>query len=334
MLKVHIFDSTNPLIADFNSLPERLYKDDPFYIPKENTPPDDLESTYFLVTEKNIIVSRACALINPDISYKNLKTTLVGYYESVDNPQAATILLDAISQYNKEKGYQCLIGPINGTTWHNYRLTDPDNKLPFFFDNYHKNWYVRDFKDNNFQAIASYFSSVVNPGHTEYLRLNRFENYYARRGISIRPLSLSCFEEDLESIYNICIISFQHNFLYTAISQESFLQMYKNVGVFLNYDMSFIAEDKHNRPCGFIFALDNRFEQQKKSLVIKTLAVLPEPQFRGLGTLLTEMTHQKAALSGYEEVIHALMHHNNLSRNILSGQNHIFRSYQLYRRIL
>ena len=72
-------------------------------------------------------------------------------------------------------------------------------------------------------------------------------------------------------------------------------------------------------------AIRNRRE---KSLIIKTLAQIPDYKYRGIGSYLTEYMHKKAKDAEYDNIIHALMHENNVSANILSGE--LYHEYKLY----
>ena len=74
--------------------------------------------------------------------------------------------------------------------------------------------------------------------------------------------------------------------------------------------------------------LYNLYNKDNKSLVIKTLAQISDYKYRGIGSYLVEYLHQKAQLAGYNSIIHALMHKNNVSANILSGE--LYHKYKLY----
>ena len=80
----------------------------------------------------------------------------------------------------------------------------------------------------------------------------------------------------------------------------------------------------------FVFALENRMARNKKSMVMKTLAKLPDCGIKGLGAHLLERLHKQAFESGYDEVIHALMHESNVSATILADGAELLHTYVLY----
>jgi hypothetical protein len=68
---------------------------------------------------------------------------------------------------------------------------------------------------------------------------------------------------------------------------------------------------------------------------VKTLAVLPDRVYAGLGALLLARVHRNALDLGLHRAVHALMHVSNKSR-ALSGHWHArqIRRYELFARTL
>ncbi|MEE3349370.1 MAG: hypothetical protein VZR09_04955 [Candidatus Gastranaerophilaceae bacterium] len=311
---------------EFLNFPKELYANDPFYTTKsENT--SDCEKL-FIVKEDEKILARAAIIYNAGLSYKNYKTLQVGFFEAENNYNAVKFLFDEIKKYAKNNGYDYLIGPINGSTWKKYRITLPSNNLPFLMDDYNKPYYAKLFEDYGFETISNYTSSITNNLNNDYSRLEKFEKIFENKGIKIRKFNPEKFEEDIRKIYDVSVQSFVNNFLYTPIEFEIFYKMYEPVKNFLNPEWILIAEDENNSPLAFIFGFDNLFSREKKSLVVKTLAQVPDYKYKGIGSYLTELLHKKAYLAGYDNIIHALMHESNVSANILAGE--LYHEYKLY----
>ncbi|MFN0086638.1 MAG: N-acetyltransferase, partial [Blastocatellia bacterium] len=70
------------------------------------------------------------------------------------------------------------------------------------------------------------------------------------------------------------------------------------------------------------------------TLIIKTVAVLPEAGYAGLGSLLVARAHEIAEAAGFRRVIHALMHETNRSRRISDHYAGTMRRYTLFSRAL
>lgn len=313
-------------IDEFLNFPKELYANDPFYTTKfENT--SDCEKL-FVVKEDEKILARAAVIYNSGLNYKNYKTLQAGFFEAENNFDAVKFLFDEIKKYAKNNGYEYLTGPINGSTWKKYRITLPSNNLPFLMDNYNKPYYAKLFEDYGFETISNYTSSITSNLDKDYSRLEKFEKIFENKGVKIRKFNPGKFDEDIRKIYDVSVQSFVNNFLYTPVEFEEFYKMYEPVKNFLNPEWILIAEDEINNPVAFVFGFNNLFSKDKKSLVVKTLAQIPDYKYRGIGSYLTEFLHRKAFMAGYDNIIHALMHETNVSANILAGE--LYHEYKLY----
>ena len=334
MTKVLSFGLNSPLIKDFMSFPARLYEGDQYYSKRPDLPSAATTPRFFLAFDGEHIIGRACAMINPYITFEKQYTGIIGYYECIDKEESAKRLIDSVTEYLSREKCQYLIGPVNGNTWHSYRWTVPDNGRPFFLDNYHKPWYLSQFLTAGFKPIAEYASTMVNQPFGPFPRLEKFKNYYERKGISIRSINLDNFESDLSAIYSISIQAFQDNFFYSPISWKDFCQLYQSIRPLIKPEFVLLAENSIQEPLGFIFGVTDPYNLSNKTLIIKTVAVVPNPSAKGLGAYMGEKLHQTAHELGYKTVIHALMHEDNVSNNILADISRKFRSYVLLGRAL
>ena len=301
---------------DFLKFPKELYINDPFYT-TQSEDVSDCEKL-FVVKENEKVLCRLGFFANGQF----------GFFEAENNLESVKFLFNQVKTYAKSKGYDYLIGPINGSTWKKYRITLPSNNPPFLLDNYNKPYYAELLENCGFETIATYTSSICRNLNKDYSRLEKFSSIFEKKGIKIRKFNPENFEEDIRKIYNISLNSFVNNFLYTPIEFEDFYKMYEPAKSFLNPEWVLLAENMDDEAIAFIFGFDNLYNKNKKSLVIKTLAQISDYKYRGIGSYLVEYLHQKAQLAGYDNIIHALMHKNNVSTNILSGE--LYHKYKLY----
>lgn len=301
---------------EFLAFPRELYANDPFYTVQT----EDISACeqLFVVKKDEKVLCRAGFLSGGQL----------GFFEAENNLEAVKFLFDEIKNYAKSKGYDYLIGPINGSTWKKYRVTLPSNNPPFLLDNYNKPYYAELFKNCGFETIANYTSSICRNLDKDYSRLKKFSSIFEKKGIKIRKFNPENFEQDIRKIYDISVKSFVNNFLYTPIGFEDFYKMYEPVKRFLNPEWVLLAENKNDEAVAFVFGFDNLYCRDKKSLIVKTLAQIPDYKYKGIGSYLVEVLHQKAHFAGYDNVIHALMHESNVSANILAGE--LYHRYKLY----
>lgn len=317
---------------EFLKFPKDLYANDPFYTTKS----EDISACekLFVVKDDDKVLARAGILYNPTLTPPLTlgegvaKLAQIGFFEAENNFEAVKFLFEEIKSYAKSKCYDYLIGPINGSTWKKYRVTLPSNNPPFLLDNYNKPYYAELFEQCGFETIANYTSSIRRNLGKDYSRLEKFSSIFEKKGVKIRKFNPENFEEDIRKIYDISIKSFVNNFLYTPIEFEDFYKMYEPVKMFLNPEWVLLAENENNEAIAFIFGFDNLYSRDKKSLIIKTLAQIPDYKYRGIGSYLVEILHKKAFVAGYNNIIHALMHESNVSANILAGE--IYHEYKLY----
>ena len=113
-------------------------------------------------------------------------------------------------------------------------------------------------------------------------------------------------------------------------AQPFFFNKYQNINKFINDKLSYIALNSDNKPIGFIFCVDNIIDIANKTLIIKSLGTLKDNNHKGLGTFLVEKTHMNALKHDYKYIIHALMHEENISYNILNQSTSIYQKYLLF----
>lgn len=306
----------------FIELDERLYPRR-FNSPP---PPPPASATLFCVMDGDRVMAHAAALVNPLIP-----DGLLGWFESDDSPEAAAMLFDAVQAHFAEKGINSVIGPMNGSTWASYRVALPEG-TPFFLDVESMPYYARLFEDNGFETIASYHSTRAELSERAFPRLERMAPVFRARGVTIGEFEPDRAETILREIHELSLDSFRNNFLYTPVPVEFFLQKYLPLLVKVPPQCILLARDNSGRLIGYLFAIPNLLCRDRRELVIKTLAVRPEPVCRGLGAFLVELCSRRAWESGVQAVYHALMHDANQSANIGRDNMNVCRRYRLYRR--
>lgn len=322
-MKVQCFSGADPqALAAFRELDERLYPQ------RANPPPPPPQesATLFCVTDSGRVMAHAAALINPLIP-----DGLLGWFESDDSPEGAAILFDAVQAHFAGQGIHSVTGPMNGSTWAAYRVALPEG-TPFFLDVENPPYYARIFEDNGFETIAGYHSTRADLSERAFPRLERMTPVFRARGVTIGEFEPDRAETILREIHDLSLDSFKHNFLYTPVPVEFFLQKYLPLLAKVPPQCILLARDKSGRLIGYLFAIPNLLCRDRRELVIKTLAVRPEPVCRGLGAFLVELCSRRAWESGVQAVYHALMHDANQSANIGRDGMSVCRRYRLYRR--
>ena len=246
---------------------------------------------------------------------------------------AASQMLDCALDYLKKAGCELAVGPMNRNTWHRHRfVTESDQRGRFMLEPRNPSEYPNWWMQSGFHTCSTYSSSVIQLNKIEATS-SALAKRLERSGVIVRELDISRYDDELRAIYSVSLKSFTHNFLYTPLSEEGFLDAYRKVRERVGPDFVKIAE-RDGVTCGFVFGIPD-FEAlargEKPSVIVKTLAVDPLSHCAGLGSLLVEKLHRAARIKGYDEAIHALQHETNTSLKI-TGRHHgnVFRRYSLF----
>jgi GNAT superfamily N-acetyltransferase len=223
---------------------------------------------------------------------------------------------------------------MNGNTWRPYRfVTDPGTEPPFFLEPTNPPEWPAWWRTAGFEPLAEYYSSATDDLTTRDPRLTDAAARMAAAGISIRPLDSAQFEEDLARIYDVSIVSFQDNYLYTPLPRENFFTQYRAIQKRVKPELVLLAEQAA-KPVGYVFAVPDYAQAQRgepiTTVIVKTLAVLPARANAGLGALLLGRVHEAAQSLGFTRAIHALMHETNKSRNLSARYARTVRRYTLF----
>jgi len=223
-------------LKDFFRVPYVVYRDDPNWIA-----PLQSEVERVLDTNKNPYfrnsilcrfvcyrnekpVSRAVAVINFDYWKRwGKKTAFFGFYESIYDQEATTVLFVAIEKYCRDNGAEYLEGPFNPNHYSELGLLVRNFEGPRFFEPYNPSWYLRRLQNAGFSVsktvytrLNSDFRSWVNSHHLQ-VHLNG-----QIKGYKVRHFSLFRYRKDIEAIREINNDSFSENPWFLPLSAEEY----------------------------------------------------------------------------------------------------------------
>ncbi|GAB4453150.1 MAG: hypothetical protein OHK0029_05370 [Armatimonadaceae bacterium] len=275
-------------------------------------------------------------------SLPNEKVGVIGNYRA-DSDEAGKQVLAEACEILAAQGCTLAVGPMSGNTWRSYRfVTESDPaEPPFFLEPTNPETYPTQWRDAGFSPLAEYYSTITTQLTDTDDRLERVRQRMRDVGVTFRALAVEspeAAEADLRAIYALSRTSFAQNFLYTPLPEEAFVAQYRPLLPMLCPELTllaFVTDASAENLVGYLFALPDFAEMQRgeanRTVIIKTLAVLPGREWAGLGALLSEQCHHTAHDLGFTRAIHALMHQSNKSRN-LSGiyDSRVIRRYTLY----
>ena len=269
---------------------------------------------------------------------ENEKMGVIGHYATdndySDQDMATEVMLNNACFLLKVQQCTRAIGPMDGNTWRSYRfVTHAGDEPPFFLEPTNPASWPKFWTNYGFEPIAEYSSGLTTDLSQRDERLPKVEQRLEQKGVRFRPLDINDFEQELRRIYSISVVSFSNNYLYTPLDEDDFVNQYMKVKDLVIPELTLIAE-KENEVIGYLFAIPDINEKMRgepvKTVIIKTVAVLPENSHAGLGALLVDKVQQQARGMGFERAIHALMFNGNVSRNISGHYANPMRRYTLF----
>jgi len=228
---------------------------------------------------------------------------------------------------------------MDGNTWRQYRfVTGGSSEPPFFLEPTNPAEWPQHFTQNGFYSLADYYSAVDERlDEDNDAQSSRAATRMTELGIRLRTLEKARFAEELRAIYPVVTSSFANGFLYQPISETEFVAQYEPICQYVRPELVMIALHE-DRPVGFILTLPDLSQARNggpiDAAIIKTLAVLPDRRFAGLGSYLVAANRRAVRALGYRRLIHALMHESNKSRSISARYAKIIRRYTLFAKAL
>src|SRR5690606_15447411 len=226
--------------------------------------PGDFFHCGILVYDGEKPLAKASLYRNPAIHYADDAIAMVGTYRAEDHPEAVRLLFDALETQAKSSGIHRLIGPMDGSTWENYRVHD-DADLPLcLMEMQHPAYYVQQWKENGFVLVAHYYSCKTNRLDLVSEEVDAIRASVESRGVSIRPIDLDNYEQELVRLHPFLLTGFESNFLYSPISLSSFLEKYLPLRSYLHEPFVLIAEDR-GEVVGIFFCVQDLLDKVQKT---------------------------------------------------------------------
>ncbi len=262
----------------------------------------------------------SCRIFRRPPSWNDQRTAAIGEFRCADAAAGAELLSRACTMLGAE-GFEALIGPMDGDTWHSYRLvTESDGSPPFLMEPVSAAHDGQAFSVAGFAPISAYVSTRASLEDALRGQSNGVED------VVIQAWDGTDAERFLAELFELSLSSFAANPFYKPISRDAFLALYRPILPFLDPRLVLLARDADGL-AGFLFGVPDLAEgEQPRTVIVKTYA----SRRRGVGRQLLDTFHRGAGDLGFTGVIHALMHENNqsLSSSRRYGAQ-VFRRYAL-----
>jgi hypothetical protein len=253
-------------------------------------------------------------------SWDGLRCAALGGLEFDDRDGASQLVAEAIDTLRRE-GFGGLLGPMDGDTWHSYRtITESDGSPAFALEPKHGVHDHAVLQAAGFEPVSTYASSRARLADT----LGTAP--VSMPGITVAAWDGTGAEHLIGRLFAMSGRAFASNHFFKPIELDAFLAFYRPIMPMLDPRHILFARTDAGDLVGFLFGYPDRLARDTPAAVLKTYAT----SLRGVGHLLADQYHRRAMAMGHQEVIHALMHDANVSkeRSILYNAQ-VFRRYAL-----
>ncbi len=280
-------------------------------------------------------VAKATCYYKDTPKYNEKEIGTIGEFEAVSK-EAGVEILKRCEEILKEKCIEMIVAPMNGTTWKQYRTLKYSNGDPFFIlEKVNSSEYNDMLKEAGYKELHTY-SSTKGKIAQAYISdtFEIIEESLKEEGITLKNFNKKDYMNDLKKIYNISVKSFSRNPFYTPITENEFLKQYIAYIQMVDEELILIAQ-KGEKEIGFVFCIPDFNELQTKgkvtTLVLKTIAVLPEYEDYAIGNVMLNKIRKIAIDKGFDDWIFAFMFSDNTSQKMAKRNNtNTIREYALY----
>lgn len=246
-------------LKDFLRLPHLIYRDDPNWVApvasevrrtlNVNKNPYFREATLrlFIASRERLPVARLAIVINELHEKKfGVRSAFFGYFETMNDEEAARSLFAEAEKYCISRGARLLEGPFSPNHYSELGLQlDSFGAPPSFFQPYNPPYYRQLLETLGFRPSARFWT-MKNSHIRDYVRrrygLSR--KPCGRNGYSVRSLSPTDLETELERFREVNNDAFDSNWHFLPLSQAEYAFASKYMKLVTRPDLIKIVEHK------------------------------------------------------------------------------------------
>ena len=249
----------------------------------------------------------------------NEKKCLFGFWETIDDIDLNRTEFKKLEDWAKSKGAVEIIGPVNGSTYRQYRFQlDNFDERPYLGSPSTPFYYDKILEKLGMSLAKTYTSYLVKSQRplNDWLlqnRLNLSIKTMTHQYRFISPLQTD-WDQLLPKLYRGADEIFGDNFIYSPITYQEFSLRYgRQFQKLLCPASSRLVLDKNDNPIGAGLCFpDPLAPKNTPRLLIRTLGI--ETQHRQFGATYLRLIHEmaKESLNLYQEFMFCLMREGNL----------------------
>jgi GNAT superfamily N-acetyltransferase len=282
------------------------------------------------------------------------KTGFFGFFECLDNREAANALLTAARDWVKDRGMTAFRGPVNPSQNEDCGLlTDAFNLPPVLMMTYNPPYYpalLTDFGLEKVMDLYAYYIDDSNPPPEKLVRVA--EIVRKRKRLRIRPINMKHFDDEAKKVWFIYNNAWFQNWGFVPMTEDEFAHLAKKLKQGAVPDLALIAE-VDGKPVGFSLSMPDlnqaiihargrlfpfgllkilHYAKKIDMIRIITMGVIKEYRNMGIDAVFYLDTWRNATKRGYHRGEMSWILENNVMMNrsaeMLGGK--IYKTYRMY----
>jgi len=364
----------------FLKFPWRVYQDNPYWVPPiyaervhftdpdENVSFEHIEAQLFMALRGDEIVGTIAAFTNHRHNeFQNENIAFFGFFEVLEDYQAAEALLRTAENWAKERGHNALRGPAQWTTNDECGLlVDGFDDLPRIMMTYNHPYYVEYVEKAGYKYARDLWAYEV--GVDQFMktigdRLDKLTNRIMdRKDITIRKLNMKIFDEEVAKVKILYNNAWSKNWGFIPMTDAEFKQLAAALKGILDPDLVYLAE-KDGKTVGFSITLPDlnqalhvanpkpttpewlamvkmgwnwKVARKVTWVRVLVLGVIPEYRKLGIDALLYHKTALAASKKGINnaEMSWILDNNDSMNRPIIAMGGEVYKTYRFYEKAL
>jgi GNAT superfamily N-acetyltransferase len=289
----------------FFEFPWTIHKDNPNWVPplksirretldkKKNPAWEYLEGDYYAAWRGDQIVGTIAAFVNyRHNEYHGEHVSWFGFFESINDPDVATALLNTAIEWGKSRAYDAIRGPQSFTTHEECGLLIDGFERPVMLMSYNPPYYHNLIENHtDFKKVMDTHSLIIKWDPENEIMKRKIEFMYKvldrvkkRSGAVLRPINRKKLKSEFELFKRLYNEAWEKNWGFTPMTEKELDALVKSLGVFFDPDLAAFVEVDGD-PVGFVLAIpDFNIVLQK---------AFPRPGVPEIFTLLKAVWHWK-----------------------------------------
>ncbi len=367
MGSLELVEASGPgLLNAFIRLPYSIYPAESLYVPQlegelrkelgAETNPffRHAGARYFLAKRDGSYVGRVASIVNRlHNEFHNDRTGFFGFFECIDEPAVARLLLDAAASELRAAGMDTMRGPMSFSTNEECGLLiEGFDKPPMLMTPYNPPYYIgllEGFGLRKAKDLYAYIYDVVPEIPDKVLRVAALAE---RRNVKVRPIRKKDFGAEMRRFREVYNDAWEHNWGFVPLTDEEVEHKGRLMKDIMVPELTYIAE-RDGEPVGFLGMLPDANQMLKvmngklnpitavrallrmrkiKDLRLLLLGIKKAYRTRGVDAMLYREAHARVLEKGYRRIEFSWILEENVPMQRIIGliQARLYKKYRLY----